>query len=120
LRNSHACVEGAMHHDCPICFEYLFESTNDVSVLPCGHTIHVKCLKEMEEHYQFACPLCSKSVCDMSKAWERLDMELATMSDSCDKMARILCNDCGAISEVQFHLIANKCQSCKSYNTRQI
>ncbi|TVU35296.1 hypothetical protein EJB05_17180 [Eragrostis curvula] len=120
LKNCHACVEGAMHHDCPICFEYLFESTNDVSVLPCGHTIHVKCLKEMKEHYQFACPLCSKSVCDMSKAWERLDMELATMSDSCDKMVRILCNDCGAISEVQFHLIANKCQSCKSYNTRQI
>nr|CAB3474089.1 unnamed protein product [Digitaria exilis] len=121
LKNSHACVEGAMHHDCPICFEYLFESTNDVSVLPCGHTIHVKCLKEMEEHCQFACPLCSKSVCDMSKAWERLDMELANLSDSCDdKMVRILCNDCGAISEVQFHLIAHKCQSCKSYNTRQI
>ncbi|KAK3161776.1 hypothetical protein QOZ80_1BG0081260 [Eleusine coracana subsp. coracana] len=109
-----------MHHDCPICFEYLFESTNDVSVLPCGHTIHVKCLKEMEEHCQFACPLCSKSVCDMSKAWERLDEELATISDTCDKMVRILCNDCGAISEVQFHLIANKCQNCKSYNTRQI
>nr|CAB3478134.1 unnamed protein product [Digitaria exilis] len=121
LKNSHSCVEGAMHHDCPICFEYLFESTNDVSVLPCGHTIHVKCLKEMEEHCQFACPLCSKSVCDMSKAWERLDMELANLSDSCDdKMVRILCNDCGAISEVQFHLIANKCQGCKSYNTRQI
>ncbi|KAL5227385.1 hypothetical protein ABZP36_015650 [Zizania latifolia] len=121
LKNSHACVEGAMHHDCPICFEYLFESTNDVSVLPCGHTIHVKCLKEMEEHCQFACPLCSKSVCDMSKAWERLDIELATISDSCDnKMVRILCNDCGATSEVQFHLVAHKCQNCKSYNTRQI
>ncbi|EEC71394.1 hypothetical protein OsI_03534 [Oryza sativa Indica Group] len=127
LKNSHACVEGAMHHDCPICFEYLFESTNDVSVLPCGHTIHVKCLREMEEHchlklmLRFACPLCSKSVCDMSKAWERLDEELATISDTCDnKMVRILCNDCGATSEVQFHLIAHKCQKCKSYNTRQI
>lgn len=75
----------------------------------------------MEEHCQFACPLCSKSVCDMSKAWERLDMELAILSDSCDhKMVRILCNDCGAISDVQFHLIAHKCQNCKSYNTRQI
>ncbi|WVZ69042.1 hypothetical protein U9M48_017894 [Paspalum notatum var. saurae] len=90
LRNSHACVEGALHHDCPICFEYLFESTNDVSVLPCGHTIHVECLKEMEEHCQFACPLCSKSVCDMSKAWERLDMELATLTDSSDDK---MCND---------------------------
>ncbi|KAM0903684.1 hypothetical protein ACQ4PT_018465 [Festuca glaucescens] len=121
LKNSHACVEGAMHHDCPICFEYLFDSTNGVSVLPCGHTIHENCLKEMEEHCQFVCPLCSKSVCDMSKAWERLDMELARLSDSWDdKMVRILCNDCGAISEVHFNLIAHKCLCCKSYNTRQI
>ncbi|OEL32624.1 hypothetical protein BAE44_0006358 [Dichanthelium oligosanthes] len=77
---------------------YLFESTNDVSVLPCGHTIHVKCLKEMEEHCQFACPLCSKSVCDMSKAWERLDMELATLSDSCPHiMQRLWGNIRGAV-----------------------
>ncbi|THU58589.1 hypothetical protein C4D60_Mb03t15960 [Musa balbisiana] len=86
LKNSHSCVEGAMHHDCPVCFEYLFESTNDISVLPCGHTIHVNCLKEMQQHLQvaktrnfhrFACPLCSKSVCDMSEVWEILDMEIA-------------------------------------------
>ncbi|PHT59524.1 hypothetical protein CQW23_01887 [Capsicum baccatum] len=52
LKNGHPCVEGAMHHDCPVCFEYLFESVNDVTVLPCGHTIHKNCLKEMQEHYQ--------------------------------------------------------------------
>ncbi|CAL9113061.1 unnamed protein product [Musa textilis] len=32
---------------------------------------------------------------------------------------RILCNDCGAISEVQFHVVGQKCPKCKSYNTRQ-
>lgn len=26
---------------------------------------------------RYACPLCSKSVCDMSKVWEKLDMEIA-------------------------------------------
>ncbi|KAI8568877.1 hypothetical protein RHMOL_Rhmol02G0234600 [Rhododendron molle] len=57
LKNSHPCVEGAMHHDCPVCFEktavqYLFESRYDVIVMPCGHTIHKSCLKEMQEHYQ--------------------------------------------------------------------
>ncbi|XP_048494068.1 probable E3 ubiquitin-protein ligase RZFP34 isoform X2 [Beta vulgaris subsp. vulgaris] len=52
LKNSHPCIEGAMHHDCPVCFEYLFESRNDVTVLPCGHTIHKKCLDEMQEHCQ--------------------------------------------------------------------
>lgn len=32
--------------------QYLFESRNDVSILPCGHTIHMNCLKEMQEHSQ--------------------------------------------------------------------
>ncbi|XP_039117493.1 probable E3 ubiquitin-protein ligase RZFP34 isoform X1 [Dioscorea cayenensis subsp. rotundata] len=123
LKNSHACVEGAMHHDCPVCFEYLFESTNDVSVLPCGHTIHVKCLKEMQQHFQYACPLCSKSVCDMSKVWEKLDIEIAAtpMPELYqNKMVRILCNDCATVSEVQFHVVAQKCLNCRSYNTRQM
>ncbi|KAI7998478.1 ABC transporter G family member 3 [Camellia lanceoleosa] len=30
---------------------------------------------------------------------------------------RILCNDCGTKSEVQFHIVAQKCPNCKSYNT---
>lgn len=123
LRNSHPCVEGAMHHDCPVCFEYLFESINDVTVMPCGHTIHKNCLKEMQEHYQYACPLCSKSVCDMSKVWEKFDMEIAATpmpEPYQDKKVWILCNDCEITSEVQFHFVAQKCPCCKSYNTRQI
>lgn len=122
LKDSHPCVEGAMHHDCPVCFEYLFESRNDVIVLPCGHTIHMSCLKEMQQHLQYACPLCAKSVCDMSKVWEKLDMEIAAtpMPESYqDKKVWILCNDCGATSQVQFHVVAQKCLNCNSYNTRQ-
>ncbi|KAG2691641.1 hypothetical protein I3843_08G017500 [Carya illinoinensis] len=122
LKNSHPCVEGAMHHDCPVCFEYLFDSRNDVAVLPCGHTIHKNCLKEMQDHLQYACPLCSKSVCDMSKVWEKFDMEIAAtpMPESYqNKMVWILCNDCGKTSNVQFHVVAQKCLNCKSYNTRQ-
>lgn len=122
LKNSHPCVEGAMHHDCPVCFEFLFESRDDVTVLPCGHTIHKSCLKEMRDHYQYACPLCSKSVCDMSKVWEKFDMEIAATpmpEPYLNKMVWILCNDCGKSSEVQFHVVAQKCLNCKSYNTRQ-
>ncbi|XP_042496888.1 probable E3 ubiquitin-protein ligase RZFP34 isoform X2 [Macadamia integrifolia] len=122
LKNSHPCVEGAMHHNCPVCFEYLFDSRNDVIALPCGHTIHENCFKEMQQHLQYACPLCSKSVCDMSIVWEKLDMEIAAtpMPESYNnKMVWILCNDCGATSQVQFHVVAQKCLNCKSYNTRQ-
>ncbi|CAJ1972148.1 unnamed protein product [Sphenostylis stenocarpa] len=122
LKNSHPCVEGAMHHDCPVCFEYLFESRNDITVMPCGHTIHKSCLNEMREHFQYACPLCSKSVCDMSKVWEKFDLEIAATpmpEPYQNKMVWILCNDCGKTNHVQFHFVAQKCPNCKSYNTRQ-
>lgn len=89
LKDSHRCVERAMHHNCPVCFEvsglcspwhfiiscytilnsavrdleikkkilsspsqYLFDSTKDISVLQCGHTIHLECMKEMRAHHQ--------------------------------------------------------------------
>ncbi|KAI8573563.1 hypothetical protein RHMOL_Rhmol01G0287200 [Rhododendron molle] len=109
IQDSHHCVERAMHHNCPVCFEFLFDTMKEVAVLPCGHTIHLECVKEMELHFRYSCPVCSKSICDMSNVWEKLDHEV-----------RILCNDCGETSEVHFHVVAHKCQKCKSYNTRQI
>ena len=36
------------------------------------------------------------------------------------KQVWILCNDCGVKSHVQYHIVAHKCLSCNSYNTRQI
>ncbi|XP_052108349.1 probable E3 ubiquitin-protein ligase RZFP34 [Arachis duranensis] len=122
LKNSHACVEKAMHHDCPVCFEYLFESMDEIAVLPCGHTIHINCMNEMRKHLQYACPLCSKSVCDMSKVWEKFDLEIAATpmpEQYQNKMVWILCNDCGKSSNVKYHIIAQKCLNCNSYNTRQ-
>ncbi|POO01786.1 43kDa postsynaptic protein [Trema orientale] len=122
LKDSHSCVEKAMHHNCPVCFEYLFETMKDITVLPCGHTIHLECVKEMERHFQYSCPVCSKSYCDMSRVWEKLDQEVAStpMPEMYqNKMVWILCNDCGENSEVHFHIVAHKCLKCKSYNTRQ-
>ncbi|KAK7341909.1 hypothetical protein VNO80_24850 [Phaseolus coccineus] len=121
MEKGHRCVEGAMHHNCPVCFEYLFDTVREISVLPCAHTIHLDCVKEMEKHhsvinsslfengYRYSCPVCSKSICDMSSLWKKLD-----------KVVWILCNDCGVKSHVQFHIVAHKCLSCNSYNTRQI
>lgn len=34
--------------DCDL--QYLFDTMKDITVLPCGHTIHLDCLKEMEHH----------------------------------------------------------------------
>ncbi|KQK23675.1 E3 ubiquitin-protein ligase RZFP34 isoform X3 [Brachypodium distachyon] len=121
LKDSHRCVDRAMHQNCPICFEYMFESARDINVLRCGHMIHVECLREMRAHRRFSCPVCLKSACDMSDAWQKLDRQVAAspMPAIQKKMIWILCNDCGAASEVQFHILAHKCPGCSSYNTRQ-
>ncbi|XP_003606334.3 E3 ubiquitin-protein ligase RZFP34 [Medicago truncatula] len=123
IKEGHNCVERAMHHNCPICFEYLFDTLREISVLTCGHTIHFECVKEMEKHHRYSCPVCSKSICDMSSVWKNLDEMLSStpMSESYkNKKVWILCNDCGVNSHVQFHIVAHKCLSCNSYNTRQI
>lgn len=39
LRGSHVCIENSMHHNCPVCFEFLFESIKPIHVMPCGHTL---------------------------------------------------------------------------------
>ena len=45
LKGNHQCVERAMHQNCPICFEFLFESVDPTTVLRCGHTIHTQCVR---------------------------------------------------------------------------
>lgn len=123
IKDSHHCIDRAMHHNCPVCFEFLFDTMKDITVLPCGHTMHVDCVKEMELRNRFSCPVCSKSICDLSNLWEKLDQEIASTPMPewyMHKMVWILCNDCGAKSEVNFHILAHKCLRCNSYNTRQI
>ncbi|TXG73771.1 hypothetical protein EZV62_002350 [Acer yangbiense] len=78
MKDAHHCVERAVHHNCPICFEFLFDTMKHITVLPCGHTIHLGCLKEMDMHYRYSCPICSKSICDMSKLWLKIDQEIAS------------------------------------------
>ncbi|KAI8522748.1 hypothetical protein RHMOL_Rhmol13G0021100 [Rhododendron molle] len=107
LHDNHLCVENSMKNHCPICYEYLFDSIQSTTIMRCGHTMHKNCFDEMLVQNQYRCPICSKSVCDMSRTWERLDEEV-----------QILCNDCNSRSEALFHIFGHKCRHCNSYNTR--
>ncbi|XP_074591275.1 E3 ubiquitin-protein ligase MIEL1-like [Curcuma longa] len=122
LHNKHFCIENSMRHNCPICYEYLFDSLKETRVLKCGHTLHMDCCNEMLTHNKYSCPVCSKSVCDMSKYWRKLDEEIAItiMPDEYRYKVWILCNDCNNVSEVLFHIVGHKCNHCESYNTRTI
>ncbi|KAJ1699443.1 hypothetical protein LUZ63_007955 [Rhynchospora breviuscula] len=131
LRDKHSCVENSMRNYCPICYEYLFDSLQETAVLKCGHTMHSSCLLEMLSHDKFCCPICSKSVIDVSKFWKKLDKEVeATImpeyyqckdsSEDYQYKVWILCHDCNDTTEVFFHVIGQKCSHCNSYNTRSI
>ncbi|KRH25107.1 hypothetical protein GLYMA_12G081100v4 [Glycine max] len=58
---------------------------------------------------RYSCPVCSKSVCDMSSVWNKLEELIAStpMPETYkNKMVWILCNDCGVNSHVQFQIMA--------------
>ncbi|KAI4311199.1 hypothetical protein MLD38_036111 [Melastoma candidum] len=125
---------------------YLFDSLKDTTVMKCGHTMHRECLKEMLRHNKYCCPICSRTVIDMSRTWKRLEEEVgrtwshhplfdwksdlnlfyrqieATVmpEEYRYKKVWILCNDCNYTTEVYFHIIGQKCSHCNSYNTRKI
>lgn len=101
LRGNHRCVERSMHTNCPVCYEYLFESTEPTSVLPCGHTLHSSCLSQLQQSHGPSivpcCPICKHSIHDYAQVWRQLD-EMATQAAEMDEYrgwtADILCNDC--------------------------
>lgn len=100
LKNNHQCVERAMHQNCPICFEFLFESVDPTTVLRCGHTIHTQCVRELEANPNAVCPtcpICKKSLGDYSRHWAELDRQVRALPVPPEYQgwrADILCNDC--------------------------
>lgn len=119
MRGTHRCVENTGNSDCPCCGDDLFTSTEDVSVLKCGHTIHRQCLAEYTM-YNTNCPLCKKSIGDMTRQWEIMSAYIETIStpsEYADKTTEILCNDCETRSTVPFNMVAHRCPGCNGYNT---
>lgn len=123
LRDNHVCVENSMRHNCPVCFEYLFDSIRQTSVLRCGHTIHTDCYEDMQRNNRSSCPICLKSVADLTPLWRTLDEDIAATpmpEEYADWRADICCNDCNAAANIDFHLLGLKCPDCGSYNTRRL
>ncbi|KAK4790670.1 hypothetical protein SAY86_017974 [Trapa natans] len=122
LRDNHHCIENSMKSHCPVCYEYLFDSIKITHIMKCGHTIHMDCLKEMATQNQYRCPICSKTVLNMSDVWNELDEEIedTPMPEGYRSEVSILCNDCNKTCKAPFHILGFKCSQCGSYNTRRI
>ena len=63
----HTCIPSSLQAKCPICYETMFESTEPLRGLKCGHIMHLSCYNRMYLRGQmFTCPLCKKSTDDMN------------------------------------------------------
>jgi RING finger/CHY zinc finger protein 1 len=119
MLNNHECKEARFKQDCPICLSDMHNSIRSASILRCGHSIHLKCLKEYSKN-NIACPICKKSLFDITQHEEFYDvqMQAVTMpSEYANTWMKMLCNDCLHVSEIKFHFLGGKCDRCKSYNT---
>ncbi|XP_022150599.1 zinc finger protein BRUTUS-like isoform X2 [Momordica charantia] len=118
----HKCQERSLETDCPICCDFLFTSSESVRALPCGHFMHSACFQAYTcSHY--ICPICSKSLGDMTVYFGMLDALLALEvlpEEYRERCQDILCNDCSKKAKARFHWLYHKCEFCASYNTKVI
>lgn len=120
LKDSHKCVEKSSRSDCPICYEDIHTSRIPSHVPPCGHLLHSSCFTKLLESGGYACPICSKSLIDMTRMWRTLDLEIShtPMPEEYKEFyVLVLCRDCNKESKVKFHVLGLKCMHCGSYNT---
>ncbi|XP_044172175.1 RING finger and CHY zinc finger domain-containing protein 1-like [Acropora millepora] len=68
LKDSHKCVEKSSRTDCPICYEDIHTSRIPSHVPPCGHLLHSTCFSKYLETGGYACPMCNRSMVDMTRA----------------------------------------------------
>jgi len=117
---THKCIENSANNNCPVCMEDIHGSIIAAAHPPCGHLLHTDCQKNMFLHGQYACPVCSKSMVDMSDAWASINRELeeTPMPLPYRHLYRnILCNDCNKSGKTKFHVVGMKCTFCGSFNT---
>lgn len=63
--DEHQCIPQKLQGDCPICHEILFQSTEPLRGLKCGHVMHLSCYTEYRRGHSYTCPLCMRSMEDM-------------------------------------------------------
>lgn len=67
LSNTADSMKSCTNSKAQVCFEFLFDSVRPTAVLPCGHTIHSQCLKDLQKARTSTCPICMKSYGDMAR-----------------------------------------------------
>jgi len=121
IYDNHTCKLNVKEQNCPICLKSNWSAANmTVVILKCGHTVHSKCFQDTLASGNYSCPICKKSMIDMSQHWQQVDNMLSThtMPDEFSNWtSNIYCNDCNEKSTTSYHFTYHKCGNCGSYNT---
>ena len=123
IKDSHKCLNESLKVNCPVCLEYLMDSTKPAKILKCGHSIHSDCQQELLKSGSSKCPICNFSMIDIDQQWIHIDrlIQETTMPENYQNWeVKILCSDCHEETNTIFHIIGLKCMSCGGYNTRRI
>ena len=74
---NHTCIKQRLKQGCPICLEDMQNSRNPSQQMRCGHSMHSSCLNDYLKT-NMACPLCKKSLVDMTAYEAFYDAEFAS------------------------------------------
>ena len=92
-------------------------------VMNCGHLIHSECYQKYTQS-NFNCPICKKSLGDLSSYWDYLRGVKETIlipDEYKDTKIKISCFDCEKESNTEFYpdnLL--ECKECGGFNTQKI
>ena len=121
IYDTHNCIEETKYNDnCCICQQDLKTSRLHTTILKCNHLVHQECLNQYLKSNQYQCPLCKKSLIDMSNMWTDIEnyVNLCQMPDEYKNYkVKVFCNDCEKRSLTKYHFTYNQCQECKGWNT---
>lgn len=119
--NQHICSHDNKNTDCPICLEPAWEGQKLTTTLKCGHIIHHDCLNQyVKNSINYKCPLCNKSMFNMSNYWIQIENYVNSQEMPDEYMnwkSEIICCDCNKTSITKYHFEYHKCQNCNSWNT---
>lgn len=119
----HQCIPQKLESFCPICRDSLFQSTEALKGLKCGHVMHLSCFTEYRRSQSYTCPICKKCMEDMTDNFALLDAAIRMQPMPFEYMntySNIYCQDCQKSGQCKYHFVGQKCPHCGSYNTREL
>ena len=120
---NHRCIPQKLQGSCPICHDTLFNSTEPLKGLRCGHVMHLSCFTEYCRGQNYTCPLCMRCMEDMTDYFSLLDQAVRMQPMPAafqNTIVNIYCQDCEKTGQCRYHFVGQKCPHCGSYNTREM